>query len=277
MGRLTWLDTVDSTQDALLRLLNGPAGPSRTEGTTPAPAHGDALATADQRSGRGRHGRVWAAPPGSSLALSVLLRPAGPSGPLAPAHWSWLSLVAASAVAGLLAGRGAPTHVKWPNDVLAEDGRKLCGVLATVAPGGGVVVGTGVNLAFPAGPPAATATALADWVPAAAVPSPQALAEELLAAVVTAADAFAAALDGVADPVDGTHLAVAPVAARLSTPGRSVRAELPDGTALEGEAVGLGPGGVLRVRTGGGGRETLETEISAGDVVHLRGDVRRGR
>lgn len=268
---------MDSTQDALLRLLSGPAGPPGAPGTTPAPGHGDALATADQRAGRGRHGRVWAAPPGTSLALSVLLRPAGPSGPLAPAHWSWVSLVAASAVAGLLAERGAPTHVKWPNDVLAEDGRKLCGVLATVAPGGGVVVGTGVNLAFPDGPPAPTATALADWAPASAVPSPRELAEELRAAVVTAADAFAAALDGVAAPVDGTHPAVAPVAARLSTPGRAVRAELPDGTALEGEVVGLGPGGLLRIRTGGGGRETLEAEISAGDVIHLRGDVRRGR
>ena len=44
-----------------------------------------------------------------------------------------------------------------------------------------------------------------------------------------------------------------------------------------GVAVGLGPGGTLRVETGTGSRGRLVTEISAGDVVHLRGDVRRGR
>ena len=70
--------------------------------------------------------------------------------------------------------------------------------------------------------------------------------------------------------------AVAAVADRLSTLGRAVRAELPGGGVLEGTAVGLGPGGTLRVKHVTPDRGTIETEVSAGDVAHLRGDVHRG-
>ena len=62
----------------------------------------------------------------------------------------------------------------------------------------------------------------------------------------------------------------------LSTLGRRVRAELPGGGVLEGTAVGLGPGGTLRVRHVTPDHGTIETEVSAGDVAHLRGDVHRG-
>lgn len=274
MTRLDWLDAIDSTQDELLRRI---AAAQASGGTTAAPAHGDAVATADQRAGRGRHGRVWTAPAGSALALSVVLRPGTAAGPLAPVHFSWVSLVAAAAVADRLEALGVDVHVKWPNDVLAVDGCKLCGVLATLAPDGALVVGMGVNLDHSAGAPAPTATALGDWIGADRVPAPRPLAEELLAAVVAAVDAFAAGVAGESAPVDGAHPALAPVARRLSTLGRAVRAELPGGEVLEGTATGLGPGGTLLVSTLTDTRETLEREVSAGDVVHLRGDVRRGR
>ena len=55
-----------------------------------------------------------------------------------------------------------------------------------------------------------------------------------------------------------------------------MRAELPGGGVLEGTAVGLGPGGTLRVRHVTPDHGTIETEVSAGDVAHLRGDVHRG-
>ena len=71
-------------------------------------------------------------------------------------------------------------------------------------------------------------------------------------------------------------VAVAAVADRLSTLGRAVRAELPGGGVLEGTAVGLGPGGTLRVKHVTPDRGTIETEVSAGDVARLRGDVHRG-
>ena len=102
------------------------------------------------------------------------------------------------------------------------------------------------------------------------------LAVELRDAVVAAVDRFAAGVAGQTAPVDGRHPAVAAVADRLSTLGRAVRAELPGGGVLEGTAVGLGPGGTLRVRHVTPDRGTIETEVSAGDVAHLRGDVHRG-
>lgn len=267
---LVWLETVGSTQDELLARLD-------REGHR----HGAAVATADQTAGRGRHSRVWSTPPGTALALSVHLRPEPGGVPLAPVHLSWLSLVAAATIAELLAARGVPAHVKWPNDVLAPDGRKLCGVLGSVAlasdgRGPGVVVGMGVNLDHRGAAPVPTATDLAEWAEPGTVPEPSALAAQLHGAVVEAVDRFAVGVAGEAEPVDGTHPAVAPVLRRLSTVGREVRAELPGGGTLEGTAEGLGAGGTLRIRPRTGARETLVTEISAGDVVHLRGDVLRG-
>lgn len=269
-SRLVWLETAGSTQDELLDRLD-------REGRR----HGTAVATADQTAGRGRHARVWTAAPGAALALSVHLRPEAGGEPLAPVHLSWLSLVASATVAERLAARGVAAHVKWPNDVLAPDGRKLCGVLATVAPaadagGPGVVVGMGVNLDHAGAAPVATATDLAEWVGADAVPAPEDLAAELRDAVVAAVDRFAAEVAAEPGAVDGTHPAVAGVIARLSTPGRQVRALLPGGDVLEGTAVGLGPGGTLRVSHVTADRGTIETEVSAGDVAHLRGDVHRG-
>lgn len=165
--------------------------------------------------------------------------------------------------------------------MLATDGRKLCGVLATVAlssdgKGPGVVVGMGVNLDHRGAAPVDTATDLAEWIGADAVPAPRDLAVELRDAVVAAVDRFAAGVAGQAAAVDGRHPAVAAVADRLSTLGRAVRAELPGGGVLEGTAVGLGPGGTLRVKHVTPDRGTIETEVSAGDVAHLRGDVHRG-
>ena len=79
-----------------------------------APA-GTVVLAAEQTSGRGRHGRSWASPPGN-LYASVLLRP-----DCAMAVATQLSLVAGLALAEALAGLGPPRvelQLKWPNDVL---------------------------------------------------------------------------------------------------------------------------------------------------------------
>jgi len=98
-----------------------------------------------QTAGRGRRGRTWWDAPGLSLPFSMLLRPALPL-PRCPL----LALAMACSVAEaaeLLTG--APTTVKWPNDVL-HDSRKLCGILAESRTGGKagpvLVIGTGVNV-----------------------------------------------------------------------------------------------------------------------------------
>jgi len=100
-----------------------------------------ALAAADeQTAGRGRLGRDWVAPPGSSVLASIALHPHVPTAGLAE-----LSLVAGRAVAQALADvAGVVPEVKWPNDVLI-DGRKVAGILAE-AREGRVVLGFGINV-----------------------------------------------------------------------------------------------------------------------------------
>ncbi len=98
------------------------------------------IATTDhQTAGRGRLGRRWVEPPGSSLLLSVLLRPPDTSRP------QELSLVAAVATAQAVEAAAAlPAQLKWPNDVLLA-GTKVAGILAELR-AGAVVLGIGVNV-----------------------------------------------------------------------------------------------------------------------------------
>src|SRR5918911_1439699 len=100
-----------------------------------------AVAVADEQTeGRGRLGRRWVAPSGTSLLCSVLLRPS-----VEPARLPELSLVAGAACAEAVAEvAGVEAEVKFPNDVLVG-GRKVAGVLAE-ASDGRVVLGVGVNV-----------------------------------------------------------------------------------------------------------------------------------
>ena len=99
-----------------------------------------AVAVAEEQSeGRGRLGRSWQAPAGTSVLVSVLLRP-----PLEAARLPELSLVAGGAVAQAIADvTGIDPAIKFPNDVLVE-GRKVAGILAESSDGR-VVLGIGVN------------------------------------------------------------------------------------------------------------------------------------
>lgn len=99
-----------------------------------------AIATADhQTAGRGRLGRRWEEAPGTSVLVSILLRP--PAERPAPE----LSLVAAVAAAEAVEeAAGVTATVKWPNDVLVA-GRKAAGMLAELR-AGAVVLGIGVNV-----------------------------------------------------------------------------------------------------------------------------------
>jgi BirA family transcriptional regulator, biotin operon repressor / biotin---[acetyl-CoA-carboxylase] ligase len=97
--------------------------------------HGTMVTAGVQTAGRGRQGRAWTAPAGSSLLLSLVLR-----------EWDdLLPLRAGLAVADLA---GASALVKWPNDVLV-DGRKVAGILAEGRPQESwTVLGIGVNAAL---------------------------------------------------------------------------------------------------------------------------------
>jgi BirA family biotin operon repressor/biotin-[acetyl-CoA-carboxylase] ligase len=106
--------------------------------------HGTLVTAGEQSAGRGRQGRVWSAPPGRALLLSLVLRDPPPLLPLA----------AALAVAEVA---GADARIKWPNDVLVDE-RKVAGILAEARPGDGTqspsatgtgwaVLGIGLNVA----------------------------------------------------------------------------------------------------------------------------------
>jgi len=85
-----------------------------------------ALAYAElQTAGRGRLGRRWDAPRGSSILLSILLLE--PADSLLQSHGALLGTVAASE--SIEAETDLQPAVRWPND-LVHSGRKLGGVLA---------------------------------------------------------------------------------------------------------------------------------------------------
>lgn len=95
---------------------------------------GTLVTAAAQTAGRGRQGRVWSAPPGRALLLSLVVRDPPPLLPLA----------AGVAVAETV---GDEARLKWPNDVQV-DGRKVAGILAEGRlQEGWAVVGIGLNVA----------------------------------------------------------------------------------------------------------------------------------
>src|SRR5919201_1495870 len=89
---------------------------------------------------RGRLGRSWLAPAGTSLLVSILLRPR-----VDPARLPEFSVIAGRACADAIAEvTGLRPEVKFPNDVLLG-GRKVAGILAETSEGR-VVLGVGVNV-----------------------------------------------------------------------------------------------------------------------------------
>jgi BirA family biotin operon repressor/biotin-[acetyl-CoA-carboxylase] ligase len=296
-GRLVALPHALSTNDEL------------TERVRTAPSewpHLSVVVTDDQRAGRGRLGRVWTAEAGTSLAVSVLLRP---QPAFSPDVYGWIPLAAgaamtlavrealagaseiardsdananANATADANADAGAPAgaeresaaksaerrvHLKWPNDVLIE-GRKVAGVLSEL-------------LALPNAPAVVVGVGLNLSMTAEQLPVPTATSLALAGVHEIDVDAvlarFLTELDGMLHALqqaDGDAVAAgvhARVAALLGTVGRDIRADLPGGDALEGRATGLAPDGRLLVRrrdaTPG---QAAEVAVAAGDITHLR-------
>ncbi|CAL9441218.1 Bifunctional ligase_repressor BirA [Streptomyces sp. enrichment culture] len=226
-------------------------------------AEGAVLVAEEQTAARGRLDRQWTAPPRSGLFFSVLLAPAE----VPPARWGWLPLLTGVAVAtGLSRTAGVDTALKWPNDLLVTVGgeeRKAGGILAECAgagPGVGVVVGVGVNVTLRAHElpvPHAGSLALAGAVSTDRDP--------LLRGVLRSLEDWygrwrAADGDPAACGLQETY------AAGCATLGRMVRAELPGGRAVTGEAVAVDGDGRLVLAT----KDGVQEPVGAGDVVHLR-------
>ena len=219
------------------------------------------IATDTQTAGRGRLDRVWSAPSGTALAVSVLVRHDAVHGTAAPdpRRLGWLPLIAGVAMTRAAHSLGVErAGLKWPNDVLV-DGRKLSGILTELT-GVGVVIGAGLNLSMAqADLPVPTATSLViEGVEAAESLTDRALAAYLGELLPLVAQWRTVELE----------LLPSLVVPHLQTIGRAVRVERPGLPATLGTAVRLDDDGRLMVQPSAQGSVLIA--VAAGDVTHLR-------
>jgi BirA family transcriptional regulator, biotin operon repressor / biotin---[acetyl-CoA-carboxylase] ligase len=207
----------------------------------------------EQVAGRGRQGRSWRAPPGTSLLCSLIVRP--------PVHMSVLGLLplliglalaeAVDAVCPSLA-----VALKWPNDVLVG-GRKAAGVLVESGPARTVIVGIGVNVDWRGverPPELSGATSLA----------------EAAGGTVDRWDVLAALTRSFTAryrkwPAQPTGFLDA-YCQRCATIGSLVRVGLVSGDIIVGHAVDVTRAGALVLDLPSGAK----SEVTAGDVEHVR-------
>jgi BirA family biotin operon repressor/biotin-[acetyl-CoA-carboxylase] ligase len=214
---------------------------------------GTVLVAEHQVSGRGRLDRTWTSPPRAGLTVSFLLRPDVPA-----ARRGWLPLLTGVALAESVAEvSGVLPSLKWPNDLLAGDGRKLAGILAESS-GPAVVVGTGLNVSTTAAELPDTGTSLAR-ITGGTVDR----ATVLLAFLRAVERRYRRWADALGDPVS-SGLAQ-DYLAWSSTVGSTVTVDLPDGSVLDGVAEAVDWDGRLVVATAGG-----TVELASGDVRHVR-------
>jgi BirA family biotin operon repressor/biotin-[acetyl-CoA-carboxylase] ligase len=234
------------------------------------------LAVADeQAAGRGRVGRSWIAPAGAALLCSLGFRP-----DWLPAEQTWrlaaiVALAMADAAEEVAGLRDRAIRLKWPNDLVIEDGgpadaragtlRKVAGVLGETDGLGTddprVVVGIGIN---------------AGWAPTEFPPT-------LAAGMTSLHEASGGRPVDLGWLLDGFTARVEPrlVALRTGrfdlgdwtdrqvTTGREVRIETADGAIALVHALGVdGRSGALVVAdaTAPGG----ERSIHSGEIVHVR-------
>ena len=204
------------------------------------------LVAEEQTAGRGRLGRSWSSMPGASLTFSVLLRPAG----VPAARRGWLPLLAGVAVASAVRSVASVDAVlKWPNDVLVGD-RKLAGILAEQSPdGSAVVIGTGLNVAAPAGALPVSAAGLPD---VAAAPRARRRPRGPAARDTRPARALVRGVPRRPGPGAVRPARRLPRAVRDARP--KVRVELPAGGAVTGAARDIDADGRLLVAEGSGDR-----------------------
>jgi biotin-[acetyl-CoA-carboxylase] ligase BirA-like protein len=235
------VDEVGSTNAVLLDAATGDA------------PEGSVLVAEHQVSGRGRLDRVWTSPPRAGLTVSVLLRPDVPA-----ARRGWLPLLTGVALAESVRGQtGVQVSLKWPNDLLAGDGRKLAGILAETS-GPAVVVGVGLNVSTTAAELPDTAASLSGITGAVVDRGP------VLLAFLRALEArYLRWTEAVGDPV--VSGLARDYLAWSSTVGTTVSVALPDGSTLDGVAEAVDWDGRLVVATSAG-----QVELASGDVRHVR-------
>lgn len=145
VSRWLWYPEITSTNDVAAVVADAGA------------EEGVIVAADAQTAGRGRLGRSWASPAGAGIYATVVLRPDAGVLPL-------LTIAAGVAIAeGIEAATGLAPRLKWPNDLVIENGagpidaRKLAGILAEAGTSTSgspwVAIGFGINLMPAAYPP----------------------------------------------------------------------------------------------------------------------------
>jgi BirA family biotin operon repressor/biotin-[acetyl-CoA-carboxylase] ligase len=210
-----------------------------------------------QTAGRGRRGRSWISPTGANLLVSVALRPV-----IAPGLAGVLGVAAALAVRDACASIApdAGLAIRWPNDVVDRDGRKVAGLLVETALEGGelveAVIGIGINV---------------NWQPADMPPEIRDRATSLVAlggAQVDRVDLLRRVLDALDEEVRALERGETPLErlrARSWLDGRTVEVDTGAET-IVGRAAGIADDGSLLLDA-----EVGRLALSVGDVAHVQG------
>jgi BirA family biotin operon repressor/biotin-[acetyl-CoA-carboxylase] ligase len=218
-----------------------------------------------QTAGKGRAGRAWLAPAGSSLFVSILLKPAG----IDPTIYSFLPLLAGLAMTRCVSEflPNSNVSLKWPNDVLVDE-NKIAGVLSELLPTqDGVVIGAGLNVKQQQSDlPISAATSMA--LSGGNELNLDRILASYLANFKTLYQAWMKH-NGNSE----TSGVLAQVVASCSTIGREanwVRVILPGDKEFVGAATGIDSSGRLIVRPDNNSSAEKVVAVAAGDIIHLR-------
>ena len=127
-----YFKTIDSTNNYAKKLaLDG-----AVEGTI--------VISDEQTGGRGRLGRAWVSPSGTSICMSMILRPT-----IYPNEAAKITEITAAAVANAISKvTKLQAGIKWPNDIIINS-KKVCGILTEMSAElnniNYVIVGMGIN------------------------------------------------------------------------------------------------------------------------------------
>ena len=195
-----------------------------------------------QTAGRGRQGRIWQSQVGAGLYFTVIARI-----DLESERFGLIPLLVGAILCSSVRDlTGVQARLKWPNDLLAPDGRKLAGILLERdAKSSSFLIGIGLNVrAQPFDLPAASL-------------------EEFCANV----DRVALLLELLAR-LSAEMLEVRPErtlelwTAQQNMLGQAVRITHMDGSGFDGTALEITNTGTLRVQTDTGIREVSGGEVS---------------
>lgn len=132
---ITVFDCIDSTMNASRALMS-------TEDTKLP----HCVIAGEQDAGRGRDGRIWTSSPGGFYATYMVSAAAD------GARLSGFSLMVGATIANLFEKYGLKIQLKWPNDLMSADGKKLGGILIETVPRAKetlLLIGIGINFDNP--------------------------------------------------------------------------------------------------------------------------------